>query len=268
MQKLKQLVCSFFIAFSMYSKIPMPHCEWKKENMRYVMCFFPLIGIAIGACYEILLYVFLHTKLHGTIFASIVLLLVPVMITGGIHMDGLLDTFDAVFSYGTKEKRLEILKDSRAGAFAVIGASVYFLFYFGILNFLETHTTSYNQDFWLIIGMGFLISRTLSGLAVIAFPKAKNTGLAAMFSDEAQKRNCFLCLSGFLIIEMILLCAIQPLYALVIFLLIFLFYIYYYKMSQSIFGGITGDLAGWFLQICELLIAFGAMLVFLFKGGM
>ena len=32
----------------MYSKIPMPQSEWTKENMRYVMCFFPLIGVVIG----------------------------------------------------------------------------------------------------------------------------------------------------------------------------------------------------------------------------
>ena len=43
-----QLANSFKIAFSMYSKIPMPQSEWSKENMRYVMCFLPLIGAVIG----------------------------------------------------------------------------------------------------------------------------------------------------------------------------------------------------------------------------
>ena len=42
-----QLANSFKIAFSMYSKIPMPQSEWSKENMRYVMCFLPLIGAVI-----------------------------------------------------------------------------------------------------------------------------------------------------------------------------------------------------------------------------
>ena len=37
------------IAFSMYSKIPMPRIEWNKENMKYTMCFFPLIGVVTGA---------------------------------------------------------------------------------------------------------------------------------------------------------------------------------------------------------------------------
>ena len=37
------------IAFSMYSKIPMPQCDWTDDNMKYVMCFFPWIGAVIGA---------------------------------------------------------------------------------------------------------------------------------------------------------------------------------------------------------------------------
>ena len=45
------LIRSFFIAFSMYSKIPMPRTDWTKESMRYAMCFFPVIGAVIGACF-------------------------------------------------------------------------------------------------------------------------------------------------------------------------------------------------------------------------
>ena len=45
---MKKFYHSFLIAFSMYSKIPMPQCEWNEENMAYAMCFFPWIGVAIG----------------------------------------------------------------------------------------------------------------------------------------------------------------------------------------------------------------------------
>lgn len=43
------LFCSLAIAFSMYSRIPMPTVAWTKERMKYAMCFFPLIGVVIGA---------------------------------------------------------------------------------------------------------------------------------------------------------------------------------------------------------------------------
>ncbi|MBQ3575004.1 MAG: adenosylcobinamide-GDP ribazoletransferase, partial [Clostridia bacterium] len=42
------MIRSFIIAFSTYSKIPMPHVDWSEENKRYSMCFFPLIGAAVG----------------------------------------------------------------------------------------------------------------------------------------------------------------------------------------------------------------------------
>ena len=82
---------SFKIAFSMYSKIPMPQSEWTKENMRYVMCFLPVIGAVIGG----LIYGWsvLAAK-FGIIgeknFYAAVMILIPVAVTGGIHMDGFL----------------------------------------------------------------------------------------------------------------------------------------------------------------------------------
>ena len=46
---MKSLINSFVVAFSMYSKIPMPRADWTKENMKYSMCFFPWVGLAVGA---------------------------------------------------------------------------------------------------------------------------------------------------------------------------------------------------------------------------
>lgn len=63
-----------------------------------------------------------------------VLILIPVLITGGIHLDGLLDTADALSSYKTKEEKLEILKDSHAGAFAIIIGICWFVLDFGIYS--------------------------------------------------------------------------------------------------------------------------------------
>ena len=46
---MKSVINSFIIAIAMYSKIPMPGVEWTKENMKYSMCFFPWVGLAVGA---------------------------------------------------------------------------------------------------------------------------------------------------------------------------------------------------------------------------
>ena len=107
------------MAFSMYSKIPMPHIEWNKENMKNVLCFFPWVGAVAGVL--VWLWFLVSDQLgFGVMLRASVAVLIPVLVTGGIHLDGLLDTADALSSWQTRERRLEILKDSHAGAFAII----------------------------------------------------------------------------------------------------------------------------------------------------
>ena len=51
---------SLIIAIAMYSKIPMPQAEWNEKNMRYAMCFFPVVGVVIGAAEFAAGYALLH----------------------------------------------------------------------------------------------------------------------------------------------------------------------------------------------------------------
>ena len=103
------------VAFAMFSAIPVPQFEWNEKNMRYAMCAFPLIGVVIGAAWCVCGALPLPGLAKAAGFA-----LIPVWITGGIHLDGYADTCDALSSYGDREKKLEILKDPHCGAFAVI----------------------------------------------------------------------------------------------------------------------------------------------------
>lgn len=270
---MRRLWNSFKIAFSMYSKIPVPKSDWTGENMRYVMCFFPLIGLPIGGLTLLWREVSGYFGLAGTPFSAIVLLLLPVAVTGGIHLDGLLDTADAMHSYLDKEKRLEILKDPRAGAFAVITAAVYFLFYYGIYSFLEQQTGAEADCAWRVLALSFVVSRALSGYAVAAFPKAKDTGLAAMFAGESQLRTVKISLRVILLAAASAMLCVHLLYGAAAFAAAALVFLWYWKLSREKFGGITGDLAGWFLQNCELWTAFAVMLAYIavntcMAGGM
>ena len=126
---------SCIIAVSTYSKIPMPNVEWTEDRMRYVMCFFPLVGIAQGAVLGLWLYLSLDVLKLSVAAAALIGAAVPLLVTGGIHMDGFLDTMDAIHSYGDRSRKLEILKDPHLGAFAVISFGVYMMLYLGV--FLE-----------------------------------------------------------------------------------------------------------------------------------
>ena len=251
-KKGSQLWNSFKIAFSMYSKIPMPQSEWTRENMRYIMCFYPLIGMVIGGL--VWLWGTYGSGLASShLFYSVVLLLIPVAVTGGIHLDGLLDTADALNSYQPRERKLEILKDSHAGAFAIIVGICYFLFYLGVCS-------EVNERSLPVICLGFVFARGLGAFSIASFPMAKNTGLAATFSDGAQKRAVRITSVFFVAVTGIGMILLRPLIGCCVLAGTALEYLYYYKMSQKEFGGITGDLAGFHMQLCVLVVAFCAVL--------
>ena len=106
-------------------------------------------------------------------------------------MDGFLDTTDARRSFLPKEKKLEILKDPRAGAFAVIGCGTYLLFYTALFSELDQRSV-------LLFSGAFLTERALSGMSVVSFPMAKKDGLAASFSQAALKRTVRLVMALYL----------------------------------------------------------------------
>ena len=251
-RKMKKFYHSFLIAFSMYSKIPMPQCEWNEENMAYAMCFFPWIGVAIGGV----------TWLWGTFgtylglssaFYTVILTLIPWFLTGGIHLDGLLDTADAMSSWQERERRLEILKDSNSGAFAVITCAVYFMFYYGVYSQISARALA-------MIPFTFCLSRTLSGLAIVTFPKAKKTGSVSAMARGAKDRQVKATMCVYLLILLAGMLLMDWKLGLLVYGIAILVYALYYRNAMKYFGGTTGDLAGCFLSLCEVFMACGAVL--------
>ena len=113
------MISTVIVAFSMFSAIPMPQTEWTNKSMRYALCAFPLIGAVIGALVCLWRFVCLRMEFSEWILAAGICVL-PVLVTGGIHLDGFCDTADALASHQDTEKKLQILKDPHMGAFAAI----------------------------------------------------------------------------------------------------------------------------------------------------
>ena len=160
---MKQLLVSCAIAFSTYSRIPMPQVAWNEKNMRYTLSLFPLVGIAVGAVFWAVDWLCGLLEL-GPILRAALLTAAPIAVTGGIHLDGYCDTVDALASHASRERKLAILKDSSAGAFAVIWCGVWFVLTFALLTELESVPTA---------AAGFVLSRSLSALAIERLPSAR-----------------------------------------------------------------------------------------------
>lgn len=242
---------SLVIAFAMYSKIPMPRVEWKEKNMSYSLCFFPLVGVVTGLL-ELFCFHVLEALSVGRVMTAAFMAVLPIFINGGIHMDGFLDTVDAKSSYKPAPERLKILKDPHTGAFAIIYGIVYLLIVFGLY-------TEITEKGLCLLAVGFAYERVLSGLSVAVLKKAKKDGMAAASADAAKKNvkwimgaELAVCGAAFLLL--------QPAYGAACMLAGLLCFFYYRHMAYKLFGGVTGDLAGWFLQVCELML----MLVLVF----
>ena len=247
-----KLLQSIIIAFSMYSKIPMPHITWNEKNMRFAIVFFPWVGAVCSAI--IIGWHYLAVRIGaGEIFTSAVYVLIPILITGGIHMDGFLDTIDAVSSYQTMERRLEILKDSNSGAFAIIYGIAYILFCFAVWSEIKSLNAV------LVIAVSYVFSRSLSGFSITSFKCAKNSGLAATFSNMSNKRSASLALMAEILISAAVMMLVDIKFGTAAVAAGVIMFIIYRCFSYKMFGGITGDLAGFFLQMCEMLIATAVM---------
>ena len=241
-----KLVKSFFLMLSMFTRIPTPKVEWSEGNMRYAMGVFPLAGALIGLL--LLLWFWLCDTLElGTILFAAGVTLVPVAVTGGIHLDGLCDTADALSSHASPERKREIMKDPHAGAFAIITLGAYLLFYFALASELKNETATVYA-----LGLIHMLSRVSSGIAVLYYPAASNTGLLVAFRGAATRR-----VSGALLILILAACAFA--FAMLSFksgLFVVLAGLlcagFVFRLANKQFGGVNGDVTGFLLQLSEL----------------
>lgn len=251
--KITTVLKSVTVAFSMYSRIPMPRFRWETEDMRYHLCFFPWVGGVIGIL-EYLWFLGVARFEIGPAAATFIALSVPILVTGGFHLDGFMDTCDALSSWRTREERLQILSDPHIGAFSVIRLALFGLLYGAALSELTAESR--------ILWMGtFFLARCLSGYTVVTLPKAKKTGLARTESDTASRRT-----TGFLLLLQGGLCIAwmlwrSPAAGGAVLAISLLGTLHYRRFSDRKFGGITGDLAGWFLCRMELAMALGLWMI-------
>lgn len=245
---------SFLIAFSMYSKIPVPQTEWTKKHMSWALCWFPAVGLAVGGVLALWL-IFADFIGLGTMAKGAIALIIPFVISGGIHLDGLCDTADALGSHQSRERKLAILQDSHIGAFALIVCGLYLIVFFAF--WCEIHVT---KRLIPLLSLVPVLSRCLSALGAVTIKNARGSGLLAAFTEGADIKKARLILVFLSLITAFLMIFLYPLMGAVMVSAALLSFLYYNIMSRRVFGGITGDLAGFFLQICELSCIIAAVL--------
>lgn len=240
-------------ALSTYSIIPVPQFEWDEKNMKYAICFFPVVGAVCGA------FIFLIAKfgeILGTtsFFASALAVCVPLIVTGGIHMDGFMDTVDALSSHAPMERKLEILSDPHTGAFAVIHSSVYLIINTALIYEI------YSMGALIRLCPVYVLSRSVSALCAVNMPSARKNGMLASYTKNTENTvvNTAMTLTALASCTAMLFISV-PAGAFAIGMGTLWTFVYCALVKKE-FGGVTGDTAGFFLQLFELFCTLGVLI--------
>ena len=245
---------SLIIAFACFSAIPMPIVDWTKQNMRYMMAAFPLIGLVVGGC-SWLWWQCCDICGLGTFLRAAGLTLLPLIITGGIHMDGFADVVDAQSSHASPERKREILKDPHTGAFAIMGIASYLIAYLA----LATEVTAGILPLVVCIP---IVSRCLSAFMAVTWKGSSESGMFAAVSSSANRRIVQAIVAVIYVVATAVMLWHRPYAGIAATCVALVLLAWIRRFSTHEFGGMSGDLLGCFVQVCEL----GMLAAIVFAG--
>jgi len=244
---------SIATAFLMFSRVPMPKVEWKPENMRFALAALPLVGVLTGLVLWGWAWLCGALSIGGILFAAGMTLL-PLLVSGGIHLDGFCDTVDALASHAEPERKREILKDPHAGAFAVIGVCAYLLASFALYTELSTEKTAI-----LLACLIPVLSRSAGALASFGTP-SDGAGLLHTMRSSADRRAAVWILAVWCALGAAGMLLLSPLTGGVMAVIAVLCAVLTVRLAKRQFDGMSGDLAGFCIQVCELGMLCGLIL--------
>jgi len=212
--------------------------------------YFPLVGLLIGLIL-CLLTVFIGPYIP-TLVLSALLVVVNIWLTGGLHLDGLMDACDGLFGGRDREHKLEIMRDSRVGSFGVLGGVSILLLKFALLASMNLHQLP------VVFLLALSASRWALVFAMYIFPSARPTGLGAAVRQVVTMRRLIIASVLAFLIALIFghlagLCVLGIAAFVVVVLGLW--------VTRSL-GGLTGDIYGMMAEVVEVV----CLLLLMFLG--
>lgn len=239
------LLGDFITGFQFLTRIPIkPQTQWTPESFSHSVKFFPIIGALIGLLLSAVLYgaqSFWGEKLPIHLIA-IGLILLEVIITGGLHCDGLMDTVDGIFSGKSRVRMLEIMKDSRVGAFGAMSICLLIFVKYSLILDIDPVLLP------LAILVMPIVGRTAVVAAITLYPYARVEGLGKAFYQSAHKYTLYvagLC-SALLLIPLGKTVMVSGVVGIIFALLLS-------EYVSKRLGGLTGDVYGAIVELTEII---------------
>lgn len=232
------------MALSIFSIVPVRfrHVKWDDNAIRYLLTFYPVIGLLLGVIWLGMGWLFQYNAFHPWIGGAL-LLAAPHVFSGFLHLDGFMDVMDAALSHRSREEKLRILKDSHTGAFAVISFGLFLVLSFGcMVVFLERHKNP------LLLLFLPVISRSLCALLLLCGKTLPTSSMGSYFKTGAGKPQVIV-LVLMLLIGIAGACWLASGVWMAVGQLVAFGFMAWICYRQ--FGGVSGDVAGCCLVVCE-----------------
>jgi len=241
---------SFLLMLSFFTRLPVPYVEYEEERYIKGIKTIPFVGVVLG----LILYLvsFVGKWLHPQVTA-VVLLMTYIFMTGGLHLDGLADTCDGVFSGRDRERMLEIMKDSRIGSFGVLAMLFFFTFYAVMYQFLP-------REALLILPV---VGKSAPLISASLADYARPSGMGQMLVDNIKAKEVVIAVALPLLMAMVVPAPQQgPHVALMIGCALGeLSVVLLTAWLKKKLGGITGDTHGMVCEVSQMVFAFAVYAV-------
>jgi adenosylcobinamide-GDP ribazoletransferase len=217
-------------------------------DLRKTLICFPLTGYLIGCLLFVLWYLLQPFFPFSTLVLAVLIVTAETIVTGAFHLDGMADTFDALFSSGTTvERKLEIMKDSRIG---VMGATALII---SLLLKTVLLDEVLNRHHPAALIMYPALGRWAQVLFFYASPYLRLEGIGTMFARSIDKST--LIRATLVLIPCLFFPSFLP-----VFLMLLALLLLYRRYIHQVLGGITGDVLGSASIIAELAVLLGILL--------
>lgn len=238
------LVDAVALAFACFSRIPMRRARWEGAGMRYLLAALPVVGLLLAAL-SALAFLGADALGLGPFARGVAVSCVPVVVCGGLHLDGLCDVCDALSSHAGPEVRQRIMKDPHVGAFAVVGlVGCMLLFVAAATELTCLHLASFCAS--------YVVSRCLVAYATITWPARPGQGMAASLKEAADVRVVRLLAVLELVCVLAALCLVDVWCACAAVAAAGVCFCWVWRLCSRELGGMSGDVAGFLLVTVEL----------------
>ncbi len=232
---------SFWLALQFLTRLPTPrHIEICDAELGKSLLYYPLVGSIIGL---ILWLISLALAGQDNMLSAAIILTVWVLLSGGLHLDGLADSADGwLGGTGNREKTLHIMKDSRSGPAAIIAIFLLLLTKFAALQLL----LSYEAGFMLVLIP--VLGRSSILLLFTTTPYARQGGIGDIMAKSLPQKQAHIVWIA-VIVALLLAAGIKQ--GLIICLWLFITGYLLRRVMLRCIGGTTGDTAGAIIEIIE-----------------